>query len=227
MISTSVEARERDMVRLFAEGGPLTQEQTTFCQNHGLIFINGDRVSLTEYGRSYLPLGPDSDHSQCPDDDNYQHQRTGEPSMKHNPKTVEFLHKFCDGTELGPFELDELKAAGLILSDSLGHHLTAYGNVVLKHPEIYQQAAPLGEDSSQCPDDDSYLPPKRWNPETSALDRQVQGTHYKDHAIQPIEYIHANKLGYIEGNVVKYITRHTSKGGAGDVRKAIHCWFIA
>ena len=56
----------------------------------------------------------------------------------------------------------------------------------------------------------------------NALDVQVGGSHYKDLAIQPIEYIHANKLGFAEGNVVKYITRHRQKHGADDVRKVIH-----
>ena len=56
----------------------------------------------------------------------------------------------------------------------------------------------------------------------NALDVQVGGSHYKDLAIQPIEYIHANKLGFSEGNVVKYITRHRQKHGADDVRKVIH-----
>ena len=56
----------------------------------------------------------------------------------------------------------------------------------------------------------------------NALDVQVGGTHYKDCAIQPIAYIHANKLGFAEGNVVKYITRHRQKHGADDVRKVIH-----
>ena len=56
----------------------------------------------------------------------------------------------------------------------------------------------------------------------NALDVQVGGSHYKDCAIQPIEYIHANKLGFAEGNVVKYITRHRQKHGADDVRKVIH-----
>ena len=56
----------------------------------------------------------------------------------------------------------------------------------------------------------------------NALDVQVGGTHYKDCAIQPIEYIHANRLGFAEGNVVKYITRHRQKHGADDVRKVIH-----
>ena len=56
----------------------------------------------------------------------------------------------------------------------------------------------------------------------NALDVQVGGTHYKDCAIQPIQYIHANKLGFAEGNVVKYITRHRQKHGADDVKKVIH-----
>lgn len=56
----------------------------------------------------------------------------------------------------------------------------------------------------------------------NALDKQVAGSHYKDLPIQPVEYIHANKLTYLAGNVVKYISRHKAKGGAADVRKAIH-----
>jgi hypothetical protein len=55
----------------------------------------------------------------------------------------------------------------------------------------------------------------------SALESQVNGTHYKL-PIQPITYIHGNKLPFIEGNVVKYITRHRDKGGADDIRKVIH-----
>lgn len=56
----------------------------------------------------------------------------------------------------------------------------------------------------------------------SALDVQEGGNHYKDLAIQPVEYIDANKLDYFQGNVVKYITRHKAKNGAQDVRKALH-----
>lgn len=58
--------------------------------------------------------------------------------------------------------------------------------------------------------------------QSSALDVQVAGDHYKLLAIQPIEYIHANGIHYMEGNVVKYITRHRDKNGAADVRKALH-----
>jgi hypothetical protein len=56
----------------------------------------------------------------------------------------------------------------------------------------------------------------------SALDKQESGDHYKDKAIQPIIYIHANNLGFCEGNVVKYVTRWRDKGGVADLRKAIH-----
>lgn len=56
----------------------------------------------------------------------------------------------------------------------------------------------------------------------SALNKQVAGNHYKDCQIQPVEYIHANGLGYFEGNVVKYVTRWKSKGGVDDLEKAKH-----
>jgi len=55
----------------------------------------------------------------------------------------------------------------------------------------------------------------------SALDKQEGGEHYKT-AIQPIQFIHANKLPFIEGNVVKYVTRHRNKNGREDIEKAIH-----
>lgn len=51
---------------------------------------------------------------------------------------------------------------------------------------------------------------------------QVGGTHYTDMAIQPIEFIEANKLGFMEGNIIKYAARHKAKNGAEDIRKIIH-----
>ena len=38
--------------------------------------------------------------------------------------------------------------------------------------------------------------------------------HYTRFAIQPIEFIKKNKLGYLEGNVIKYICRYPYKGSA-------------
>ena len=51
---------------------------------------------------------------------------------------------------------------------------------------------------------------------------QVDGNHYKSMKIQPVEYIHANGLGYFEGNVIKYITRWRTKNGFTDLEKAKH-----
>lgn len=51
---------------------------------------------------------------------------------------------------------------------------------------------------------------------------QVGGEHYKKKAIQPLEYIHKNGLGFCEGNVVKYITRWRDKNGIEDLKKVKH-----
>ena len=58
--------------------------------------------------------------------------------------------------------------------------------------------------------------------EKKAKDTQVGGSHYKDLAIQPIEFIRSNNIPYFEANVIKYVTRHKSKGGKQDIEKAIH-----
>lgn len=55
----------------------------------------------------------------------------------------------------------------------------------------------------------------------SSLKKEVGGEHYKM-AIQPIEFITANKLPFIEGNVIKYVCRHRKKNGREDIEKAIH-----
>lgn len=57
---------------------------------------------------------------------------------------------------------------------------------------------------------------------TKAIKSQVGGEHYGDMPIQPAEYIHKNGINYLAGNVVKYVSRHKRKGGAEDIRKAIH-----
>ena len=56
----------------------------------------------------------------------------------------------------------------------------------------------------------------------SPLNKQVGGSHYKDQPVQPVEYIHANKIGYFEGNVIKYVTRWRNKNGIADLEKAKH-----
>ena len=40
--------------------------------------------------------------------------------------------------------------------------------------------------------------------------------------IQPAESINKNNLPFAEGNAIKYICRHSAKGGLEDIKKAIH-----
>ena len=56
----------------------------------------------------------------------------------------------------------------------------------------------------------------------TALSEQVGGDHYKRTLIQPIEFIHANRVPFIEGNCIKYLMRHREKGREEDIRKVIH-----
>ena len=56
----------------------------------------------------------------------------------------------------------------------------------------------------------------------NALSVQVAGNHYKDMKIQPVEFIHTNGIPYLEGNVIKYMSRWRAKGGLADLEKAKH-----
>ena len=56
----------------------------------------------------------------------------------------------------------------------------------------------------------------------SVYKKQIGGTHYKDMKIQPSEFINENKLLFAEGNAIKYICRHASKGEVKDLEKAKH-----
>lgn len=56
----------------------------------------------------------------------------------------------------------------------------------------------------------------------SALARQEGGDHYKSMAIQPVEFIHRNGIGFCEGAVIKYVSRWRAKNGVEDLKKARH-----
>ncbi len=44
--------------------------------------------------------------------------------------------------------------------------------------------------------------------------------HYIGLGITPLQYITANELDFLEGNVIKYVTRYPHKGGVNDLLKA-------
>ena len=51
---------------------------------------------------------------------------------------------------------------------------------------------------------------------------QVAGQHYKKLVIQPWDYIIQNQIGYMEGSVIKYISRWRDKNGLEDLYKCRH-----
>lgn len=55
-----------------------------------------------------------------------------------------------------------------------------------------------------------------------ALGVQIGGQHYKSKRIQPVEYIAANNLNFLEGCIVKRITRWRDKNGLEDLEKIKH-----
>ena len=52
------------------------------------------------------------------------------------------------------------------------------------------------------------------------MDSKIVPEHYKQGSIEPIDYIIANNLNFIEGNIIKYITRYKYKNGLEDLKKA-------
>ena len=44
--------------------------------------------------------------------------------------------------------------------------------------------------------------------------------HYTSGSIECIDYINACRFDYLEGNIVKYVTRYKYKNGVEDLRKA-------
>lgn len=52
------------------------------------------------------------------------------------------------------------------------------------------------------------------------MNETTNPNHYNQYSIQPIEYIIANNLTYIEGNIIKYVSRYKLKNGIDDLKKA-------
>jgi hypothetical protein len=53
-------------------------------------------------------------------------------------------------------------------------------------------------------------------------EKQVGGKHYLKYKIQPVEFIIKNNIGFVEGNIIKYVLRFKEKGGVQDLEKAKH-----
>ena len=49
----------------------------------------------------------------------------------------------------------------------------------------------------------------------------VSPKHYSQFKIEPFDFIHANGLGFAEGNVIKYVCRWREKNGVEDLENVI------
>lgn len=115
-------------------------------------------------------------------------------------------------------------------------------NCGVQHPSSLLQAACSAPGYSFCvqgataPDPSTLptisppapTPPMQGRENALPRTQQIGGAHYKQYPIQPIDYILANGIPYMEGNIVKYVTRWRTKGGIEDLRKAKHYieWLI-
>ena len=83
-----------------------------------------------------------------------------------------------------------------------------------KHERTYNYMARKMKEESEL---------KKFPQFSGAREKQVEGNHYKNSGIQPVDYIYENELDFFEGNIIKYTTRHRKKGeGSEDIRKVIH-----
>ena len=161
------------------------------------IAVDQDAIWVTNSGREYLSRESNNDLIELVKDE----ETLSAPGWTSDGKTVEYRYKRGHGR-----------------ADIYAHKVV--------EEAAQADSATLAEETLSALgwtfDGQAWVEQPKIDMVPNALDVQVGGTHYKDCAIQPIEYIHANKLGFAEGNVVKYITRHRQKHGADDVKKVIH-----
>jgi len=56
------------------------------------------------------------------------------------------------------------------------------------------------------------------------LKDNINPKHYKQGKIEVIEFILDQQMNYLEGNIVKYLSRYKQKNGIEDLKKAL--WYL-
>ena len=79
---------------------------------------------------------------------------------------------------------------------------------------------PVGYELYNAPE--NILPPGDQDRPRLEKEEVTNPKHYDKvgFGIQPLEYIIANELDFMEGNVIKYVSRYPHKGGLNDLLKA-------
>ena len=52
----------------------------------------------------------------------------------------------------------------------------------------------------------------------------ISPSYYQKGSIEVTDYITSNEMSFIEGNIIKYVTRYKNKSGIQDLRKAR--WYL-
>ena len=63
---------------------------------------------------------------------------------------------------------------------------------------------------------------REFKPPTAQVPDTTEQGHYTLCPIQPIDFIVANNMDFLEGNIIKYIARYKNKNGLEDLAKARH-----
>ena len=120
------------------------------------------------------------------------------------------------GDSMSNYDLDEIERKR---SQKQKKQWREYVDKSLEHP--------LNKSSKECQQWDaqsqSYVEVGNNQDNLRSLHENEEVTnpkHYVGLGITPLEYITANELDFLEGNVIKYITRYPHKGGVNDLLKA-------
>ena len=74
---------------------------------------------------------------------------------------------------------------------------------------VYQPHLKWSYIATEGDDEEMRMPGRTIEVEEEPVDQQ---SHYTRFTIQPLEFCKANNLGYLEGNVIKYVCRYPYKG---------------
>ena len=123
-----------------------------------------------------------------------------------------------EGQEIGVMKNNKFHKGDRVMYDGVSYFITSIDGIWAGICDGYDTCYAKIEHLKPCNDPVDLNPYEEDNP----LDKQEGGNHYKDCKIQPIEYITANNLDFMQGNIVKYATRHKNKNGAEDIKKIKH-----
>jgi hypothetical protein len=133
-----------------------------------------------------------------------------------NPKlTADIIVKHMGVTKVYAYNL--LSSARKQLGFQMQHDGT------WKMKERMQTAAVVTTDKPIAQESNSpRIIEAHYDAKQTALDVQVGGDHYKNMAIQPVEFCEKNKLSHLESSIVKRVCRWRNKDGLKDLLKIKH-----